>query len=244
MISGKKMNQKKIRLSRFLADCGIDSRRKCGDLIKRGRISVNNKIVKDLSFAVGDDDTVRFDNDTVKIEEKIVIALNKPPGFLSTVKDDFKRKTVLDLVRDIKSRLYPAGRLDLDSRGLIILSNDGDLVYRITHPRYDIPKKYEVFLNKPLTERDFNNINAGILIDKKVFKPDLMKRPSRRSGFPLIIRIHEGRKRIIRRAFSKLGYEVTDLKRIMIGKYSLGDIPEGKYNILKQDDINKLIMIK
>jgi 23S rRNA pseudouridine2605 synthase len=233
------------RLSRFLADCGISSRRKCGDLIKDGRVSVNNTIIKDLSFRVGENDTVKLDGKEIKQDEKLVLALNKPVGFLSTATDDFNRKTVIHLTSDTGKRLYPAGRLDRDSRGLMILTNDGDLAYKITHPRYNIPKTYEVWLDKPISEKDYRIIESGVLIDKKVFRPDKIVLNSKSAkGFPIIIKIHEGRKRIIRRAFKKIGYNVSDLKRIKIGDYRLKNISEGKYKVLDEKEIKKLLVKK
>jgi len=238
-------NQKKIRLSRFLADCGIGSRRKCGDLVKEGKVAVNGSIVNDLSVNVSDEDSVTLDGRSVERERKVVLALNKPRGFLSTAKDDFKRKTVLHLTRDYNMRLYPAGRLDLDSRGLIILTNDGDIAYRITHPKYNVPKTYEVVLGRTITDSDMARMHKGIMVEKKIFKPDrLEKTRSSKDGFPLLVMIHEGRKRIIRRAFKKMNYNVTDLKRVMIGKYRLGSLPEGQYKELGKNEINMLMMIK
>ena len=169
-------NQKKIRLARFLADCGINSRRKCEELISGGRIKVNGLLVKDLSFCVGGDDRVEFDNKEVVINKKTVLALNKPPGYLSTVKDDFMRKTVLNLIGNRKQRLFPARRLDKESRGLMIMTNDGELVYRITHPKFNIPKTYEVRLDRDVSDKDFRKIKHGVLIDDKVFKPDSIER--------------------------------------------------------------------
>jgi 23S rRNA pseudouridine2605 synthase len=231
------------RLSRFLADCGVSSRRKCGDLIKEGRVSVNNTITKDLSFRVGEHDTVKLDGNEIKLDDKLVLALNKPAGFLSTAKDDFNRRTVIHLTGVTGKRLYPAGRLDQDSRGLLILTNDGDLAYRITHPRYNIPKTYEIWLEKPLSVKDYKVMESGVLIDKKVFRPDkIALNPKSADGFPIIIKIHEGRKRIIRRAFKKIGYNVKDLKRIMIGDYRLKNISEGKYKVLNEKEIKKLLV--
>ncbi len=233
------------RISRFLADCGVCSRRKCGELVKDGRVSVNNKAVKDLSYRVKGQDIVKLDGNEIKPDEKLVLALNKPAGFLSTAKDDFNRKTVIHLTENTGKRLYPAGRLDRDSRGLIILTNDGDLAYRIMHPRYNIPKTYEVWLDRPLSGKDYNIIKSGVLIDKKVFKPDKLElNKVSSSGFPIIIKIHEGRKRIIRRAFKTIGYNVKDLKRIMIGGYRLKDIPEGNYTVLEEKEIKKLLALK
>jgi len=238
-------NKDRIRISRFLADCGAGSRRKCGEMVKEGRVSVNNTVIRDLSFGVGENDIVRLDGKKTDPDEKLVLALNKPPGYLSTASDDFERKTVMGLAGNTGKRLYPAGRLDLYSRGLIILSNDGELVYRITHPRYNISKTYEVVLDRRLSDEGYRSIEKGVLIDNKAFKPDRMhKNKKSADGFPLTVRIHEGRKRIIRRAFQKIGYNVVDLKRTMIGNYRLGSLPEGQYRVLDKEGIDRLMMKK
>jgi 23S rRNA pseudouridine2605 synthase len=237
----KMKNYQKIRLSRYLAECGVCSRRKCGDLIKEGRIKINESLTKDPSFRVSRCDKVKFDGKEVRPQEKVVIALNKPEGYLSTVKDNFTRKTVLSLVDNNKLRLYPAGRLDKDSRGLIILTNDGDIAYRITHPKFNITKTYELKLDKNISYTDLLRIRKGLIIDDKLFKPDMLKLNSefKASNF-LIIRIHEGRKRIIRKAFKKQGYNVVDLKRIKIGRLDIGNIKEGSYRVLKNNEIQKI----
>ncbi len=214
-------------------------------MIKGGRISVNGSIITDLALSVGAGDEVRLDNKTTEPQKKIVLALNKPVGFLSTTKDDFMRKTVLHLIGNTGKRLYPAGRLDKGSRGLIILTNDGDLVYRITHPSFNISKTYEVSLERTIQDRDVNKIKMGVLIDKRVFLPEFLKKTQKsQDGFPIVIKIHEGRKRIIRRVFKKMGYNVTDLKRIRIGDYSLADIPEGEYRKVDENGIRKLLMMR
>jgi 23S rRNA pseudouridine2605 synthase len=234
-------NHQKIRLSRYLADCGICSRRKCGNLIKEGRIKVNGSLTKDPSLKVSRYDKIKFGEKEVKPQKKVVIALNKPRGYLSTVKDDFMRKTVMRLVNIGEIRFYPAGRLDRDSRGLIILTNDGDLAYRITHPKFNITKTYEIRLDRKINDNDLKNIREGLMVDDKIFKPDLVKFYGNfgNSSF-LKIRIHEGRKRIIRKAFKKQGYDVVDLKRIKIGSFNMGNIKEGRYRILDDKEIQKI----
>lgn len=234
--------QQKIRLARFLADCGIHSRRNCEDLIANGKIQVNGNIVKDLACKVCDRDAIKFNGKTVRQKQKIVFALNKPVGYLSTVRDDFMRKTVLHLIGNTKQRLYPAGRLDKESRGLIILTNDGDLVYKITHPKFNIPKTYEVRLNRNISDTDVKKIKKGIMIEGKIFKPDMIQiTGNKRNSDFLRIRIHEGRKRIIRIVFRKMRYTVRDLKRIKIGGLFLGSLPEKKYRVLDDDDIRRLL---
>lgn len=235
-------NKNKIRLARFLADCGIRSRRKCEDLITGGKIQINGTTVKDLAYNVGESDNVKFKGKIVKRQRRIVLALNKPAGYLSTVSDDFMRKTVLYLIGNIGQRLYPAGRLDKESRGLIILTNDGDLVHRITHPKFNIPKTYEVRISKNISDKDLKKIKKGIMIEGKVFKADMIEIAGKRKNSDFLrIRIHEGRKRIIRKVFRKIGYTVRDLKRVKIGNLYLGNLPEGKYRNINSNDIKRLL---
>lgn len=233
----------KIRLSKYLADCGIWSRRKCGDLITSGRIKVDGHKITDLSFKVSDSSKVLLDGQFIKPEEKIVIALNKPPGYLSTASDEFGRKTVLDLVKNIKVRLYPAGRLDKDSSGLIILTNDGELVYNITHPKFMIPKTYQLMLDRNISKRDLDALMAGIDIDNRKLKPTEVNIVKTGPSYQILkIQIHEGRKRILRRVMTHLGYRVLGLKRIRIGDFDLEELKEGRYRVLKNDDIKKLLI--
>jgi len=232
----------KTRLSKYLADCGIWSRRKCGDLITSGRIEVDRQKITDLSFKVSSSSKVLLDGELIKPEEKIVIALNKPQGYLSTASDEFGRKTVLDLVKNIEARLYPAGRLDMDSSGLIILTNDGELVYNITHPKFMIPKTYQLTISRNISKRDLELLITGVNIDKKKLIPGEVKIVKTGSSYNIIkIQIHEGRKRILRRVMSHLGYEVIGLKRVRIGDLGLGELKEGRYRVLKNDDIKKLL---
>lgn len=233
----------KIRLSRYLADCGVWSRRKCEDLITSGRIKVDGRKITDLSFKVSNSSKVLLDGQLIKPQEKIVIALNKPPGYLSTASDEFGRKTVLDLVKNIKVRLYPAGRLDRDSSGLIILTNNGELVYNITHPKFMIPKTYQLTISGNISKRDLKALIAGINIDSRKLKPAEVKIVKTGSSYQTLkIQIHEGRKRILRRVMTHLGYEVLGLKRIRIGDLDLGELKEGRYRVLKDSDIKKLLI--
>ena len=232
-----------IRLSRYLADCGIWSRRKCGDLIASGRITVDGCKTTDFSLKVAGSSSVCLDGKQIKPQKKIVLALNKPTGYISTASDEFGRKTVLDLVEDFEERLYPGGRLDMDSRGLIILTNDGELVYNITHPKYMIPKTYELLIRGNMLEKDMVRLKNGINIDnKKLIADEVRVIENTKSSQLIRIQIHEGRKRILRRVFALLDYEVLDLKRVMIGGLELGDLEEGRYRVLNSDDIKKLFI--
>jgi pseudouridine synthase len=239
------MNENKIRLAKFMALCGVASRRNSETLILKGAVKVNRKVVEDLSFKVGSEDVVELENRKMVPENKIVIALNKPAGYLSTARDDFKRKTVLDLLTlesACKARLYPVGRLDCDSRGLIILTNDGELAYRITHPKFMVPKIYEVKTDREITPYDITRIREGMVIEERELSVlDLNAKKLPGGGSLVTIKIAEGRKRIIRKVFKNLGYGVLDLKRTQIGGLALGDIKEGKYKILDERQVMSLI---
>jgi pseudouridine synthase len=239
------MKEDNIRLARFMALCGVASRRSSEALILKGAVKVNQAIVLDLSFKVGNEDVVEFENCRIMPENKIAIALNKPAGYLSTAKDEFNRKTVLDLLMPevaFKARLYPVGRLDFDSRGLIILTNDGELAYRITHPKFMVPKIYEIKIKGEINSGDIKKIKEGIIIEERelsVIDLNVKNLPGRNQL--VTIKIVEGRKRILRKVFKNLGYMVLDLKRTQIGGFSLGDIREGEYKILDKEQIVNLI---
>ena len=235
------MEKKGIRLARFLSHCGAGSRRKCEEYIFSGKVSVNGKIVKSPNVNVFEGDRVFLSGKKVEPENILVLALNKPAGYISTARDEFGRKTVVDFVKDIGVRLYPAGRLDKDSRGLLLLTNDGGLVQRIIHPKFCVPKKYIVILEKPLSKDAIRNINSGIVIDdKNVRVSDFRIIETKKNYSKIEITIFEGRKRIIRRMFDKINYKVIDLQRIQIGNYVMKGIPEGKYKILSDKDISRL----
>ncbi len=233
-----------IRISRFLSNAGIASRRKSESLILQGKISLNGNIVKDLSTKIDTlTDEVRFLDKKITIQEKIYLALNKPAGYLCTVKDDFKRATVMELVKGFKDniRLFPVGRLDFDSRGLILLTNDGDFALKITHPRYMIHKSYEILPDRPVETEDLNKIKEGVELEgRKVIVSELKTNTLKADKNIIEITIHEGRKRVIRKLFDFLGYKVMDLKRTKIGELSLSNLKEGRFRILDSDDINKI----
>ena len=228
-----------------MALCGVASRRSCEALILKGAVKVNRSGVADLSFKVGSEDVVELDNRRIIPENKIVIALNKPAGYLSTARDELNRKTVLDLLMlesACKARLYPVGRLDYDSRGLIILTNDGELAYRITHPKFMVPKVYEIKTDREISSNDVNRIKEGMVIEERelsVIDLNVKNLPGRNSL--VTIKIAEGRKRILRKVFQNLGYRVLDLKRTQIGGFVLGDIKEGEYKILNEKQVRSLI---
>ncbi|MGM0366188.1 MAG: pseudouridine synthase [Actinomycetota bacterium] len=230
----------RTRISKYLAECGLGSRRKCEKLVQQGKVEVNGAAIKDLSYKVLPEDTVICLGKKIEPQPKIVIALNKPPGYLSTVKDKFGRRKVTDLVeKDI--RLFPVGRLDYNSRGLLILTNDGELAYRLTHPKFMIPKTYKVKVAGWLKDKDIDRLRRGVEIEEIKAAIASVKITGRTSSFSNItMQLLEGRKRIIRRVLKKLGYEVIDLQRVKIGNFELKGLKEGQYKVLNKKQIGDL----
>jgi 23S rRNA pseudouridine2605 synthase len=234
----------KIRIASFLAQCSLGSRRKCEVLVKDGKIKVNGTVIKELFSKIDpESDIVKYLDKKLIIENKIVIALNKPPGFLCTLKDDFNRRTVIDLINDFKitKGLFPVGRLDFNSRGLLLMTNNGDFAYKILHPKFNISKTYEVVLSNRLKADDVKKMYKEINIDG--IKVDVRNIKISENNKKITMTIHEGRKRIVRRIFKEMGYVVNDLKRISIGNFLIGNLKEGTYMILNDSDLKKILML-
>jgi pseudouridine synthase len=227
----------KERLQKVIASAGIASRRKAERLILESKVSVNGKIVTTLGTKVDlRKDKITLSGNNISQEERTTYLLNKPKGVICTSFDPQRRKRAIDLVKD-KKRLYTIGRLDFNSRGLILLSNDGELSYKILHPKHQIEKTYEVVLDKNISQDDLQKLSKGVKIDsRQVFGFSLTKIKANR----LRIKIKEGRKRIIRRIFRIFNYKVTDLKRTKIGFLSLGKTKEGEYRKLTEMEVDKL----
>ena len=233
-----------IRLQKHLADAGIASRRKCEEYILQGKVKVNGIVVTELGTKVSSSDKIEFNNKLVKIEEeKVYIILNKPIDYVTTVKDQFNRKTVLDLIKTDK-RLVPVGRLDMYTSGALILTNDGDFVYKITHPKHEITKTYNVTVVGKITKEEVETLKNGVDIgdfitskaDVKILKIDEERNISR-----LSITIHEGKNRQIRRMCEAIEKKVLSLHRSKIGNISIKDLKIGTWRYLKKEEINKLL---
>lgn len=234
----------KIRLNSYIAKCGLASRRKADLLIKEGLVFVNNEKVLDMGVKVSKNDEVKVNGTPIKIKnEKVYILLNKPVGVICSSKDQFDRLTVMDIVGDVGVRLHTVGRLDYDTSGIIILTNDGELTYKLTHPKYHVEKTYLVKIKGCLTKEHKKQLEDGVVIDNNYktssAKIDILK--MNRVNTDVEITIHEGKNRQIRKMFSKLGYEVIKLKRIKIGSINIGNLKEGKFrNLAKKEVINIL----
>jgi 23S rRNA pseudouridine2605 synthase len=235
-----------IRLNRYLANAGVCSRREADELIRSGAVSVNGAIVTELGTKVSPADKVQFGDQTLKREKPQYLLLNKPKGYITTLDDPQDRKTVFSLIQDAcKERIYPVGRLDRNTTGLLLFTNDGDLAKKLTHPRYGVTKLYHVELDKQLTRNDFTKIMEGIELEDGLVKIDTMEYTSEGSSKKeLGVEIHSGRNRIVRRVFESLGYTVVKLDRVLFAGLTKKNLPRGKWRFLAQEEINHLKMLK
>lgn len=229
-----------MRINKFIAQSGYCSRRKADELIKNSKVCVNGTILLDLSYQVNDGDIVEVEGKKIKKkEEKVYIAINKPVGYTSTVKDKFADKKVVDLIK-FKTRVYPVGRLDKDSHGLLILTNDGDLTYELTHPKFEHKKVYEVLVKGKPTKNKIQELKNGIILDGyKLKKSNIEFIAHVKDNTKYMVTIYEGRNRQIRRMFDYINHPVLDLKRLQIGNYKMDDnLKSGEYVLLKSKDLD------
>jgi pseudouridine synthase len=234
-----------VPLYKYLIKANVSSRRKCIQAIKNGQVKVNGNIVKDpLCKIKYGQDIVYFKGKIInknKLKTKYIYYLiNKPAGFISTVKDTHKRKKVVDIIKS-DERIYPVGRLDKDTTGALILTNDGQLTHRLIHPKFKIEKEYEVEVSPKIDKKDLKKLETGVIIDKseKVkAKTKIIKQQDKKTIVKLVI--HKGIKRQIKKMFSRIGYQVVNLKRERIGNIVIGDLKQGQYRKLTKDEINTL----
>ncbi|OOB80525.1 MAG: pseudouridine synthase [Epulopiscium sp. Nuni2H_MBin003] len=228
-----------MRLQKYLADAGVASRRKCETFILDGRAKVNGKVITELGVKVEEGDSVEFDGKLVKlIDTKYYYMLNKPVGYITSVTDDRGRKTVLDLLPDNKHRVYPVGRLDYKTSGILLLTNDGDFAYKLTHPKHIITKTYIVKVEGILSDGAINELINGVQIYDYVTKPAKVAKINQTdNSTTLQIVISEGKNRQIRKMCNAVGADVLSLKRVAIGNITLNDLPIGKMRPLTADEI-------
>lgn len=235
------MNEK-MRLQKYLARCGIASRRHAEQMIREGRVRVNGKIVTEMGATVSAGDRVECDGKPAIPEEKpVYIMLHKPRGYVTTVSDPQGRKTVMDLINGIPERVYPVGRLDYDTTGLLILTNDGDFAYESTHPGHEVDKTYLAEVEGIPSEDALQKLRRGVMLDSRPTSPakvELLER--KRHSAVLRITIHEGRNRQVRRMCEAVGYPVRRLERIAIGGLTLGGLKPGQWRYLSASDIRKI----
>jgi len=225
-----------VRLAKFLAHGGVASRRKAELIISKGRVTVDGEVVTDPARDVGALDDVRVDGTRVGEEAREVWAVHKPVGVVSTAKEPGKRPVVVSLV-DSEARLYPVGRLDVDSSGLMLLTNDGELANRLMHPRYEVPKAYRVVLERPPSEADLGRLARGVELEDGPTAPAEVRRLGERE---VEIVLREGRNRQVRRMAEAVGNRVTALRRVRFGPIELGTLPEGAARPLTPDELTHL----
>jgi 23S rRNA pseudouridine2605 synthase len=225
-----------VRLAKYLAHCGVASRRRSEELVAAGRVRVGDEVVTDPARDVGEDSGVEVDGRPVTPEPREVWALNKPTGVVSTAREPGRRRAVTELV-DSSRRLYPVGRLDADSTGLVLLTNDGDLAERLTHPRFEVPRTYRVRLRRPVTPVALRRLRAGVELDDGPTAPAKVRKGSARV---VEITIHEGRNRQVRRMVEAVGNQVVELRRVRFGSLALGELAEGRARRLRPAEIGRL----
>lgn len=233
------------RLQKYLANNGIASRRKCEELISQGRVKVNDKVVTELGTKIDlNQDIVKFDGKEVKpIKKMVYILLNKPIGYVTTADDQFGRDTVLDLVK-VKERIVPVGRLDMYTSGALILTNDGDFVYKVTHPKHEIEKTYTVTVKGIVQNSEVEQLRKGVKIDDYITKPakvKILKTDTEKDISRLEITIHEGKNRQVRKMCEAVNRKVLALHRSKIGNIGVKDIELGKWRYLQESEVQKLI---
>ena len=229
----------------MLTEAGLGSRRKMTEAIKNGKVRVNGVVAENFRLPVNTNtDRILFDGHPIilKAEEPVYLMLNKPDGLLCTTSDDRGRRTILDILPEQyrRLRLYPVGRLDMDSTGLLILTNDGSLTYQLTHPKFEHEKEYLVQIDSALKPREKQNLENGVRLEDGMTAPAIIKEV-RATPFNYSLTIHEGKKRQIRRMFAHLGYRVLALKRIRMGSLILGDLKEGQTRKLTAREVKALL---
>ena len=232
------------RLQKVIASAGVASRRKAEQLIQEGKVSVNGKIVTEMGIKVSPQDEIKVNGKPLQKEEKVYYLLKKPKGYICAVSDDTDRKTVIDCFPDVKERIFPVGRLDYDTTGLLILTNDGEFANKMMHPRYHLPKTYEVAVDGVLTDQMLTMLQNGIeLEDGKTLPAEvyLLKRLEGKKKTVIQITIFEGRNRQVRRMMEYFHCEVTRLSRIQYGFLDLGHLRQGQYRKLRSFEIRKLM---
>lgn len=237
-----------IRLQKYIADCGIASRRKAEELIKHGKIKINGQIVTELGTKINPQkDVVLYNDKQIQNDNKYVyILLNKPIGYVTTVKDQFNRESVLDLVK-VKERIVPVGRLDMYTSGALILTNDGDFVYQVTHPKHEIDKTYTVTVKGKVTDEAIQKLRDGVKIeDREIYitkpaKVKILKIDGEKNQSRLEITIHEGKNRQVRKMCEAIGHKVLALHRSKIAGIDVKDLPLGKWRYLTEKEVEKII---
>ena len=230
-----------MRLNRFVSLSGLCSRRTADQLIEAGRIAINGTVANVLGTKVDKTDVVKYDDELLEVRRNVYVLLNKPKDFITTLDDPENRRTVMELVTAATSeRIVPAGRLDRNTTGLLLLTNDGDLIQKLTHPSSEISKIYAVELDKPLTQKDFNQVLEGMELEDGFIRVDALAWPEPRDKKLVGLSLHSGKNRLVRRIFEKLGYEVLRLDRVSYAGLTKKDLPRGHWRYLTDKEIRFL----
>ncbi|SDG85109.1 23S rRNA pseudouridine2605 synthase [Aneurinibacillus thermoaerophilus] len=244
---GKEGDTYMERLQKIMARAGVASRRKCEELIAAGRVKVNGEVIRTLGFKADPErDEIEVDGQKIVLEKHVYFLLNKPVGYITSVTDPQGRKTVLDLMEHVKERIYPVGRLDYDTSGLLLLTNDGAFANRIMHPRHELDKVYEAVVKGRIGEEALMRLCKGVMLEDGMTAPAQAERLSydernRRSAIRLTI--HEGRNRQVRRMCEAVGHPVLKLKRVRLGFLTLDGVPEGKYRPLTKEEVDGILSL-
>ena len=240
----KQVEKDTIRLNKYIANSGICSRREADELITQGLVEVNGKVVTEMGYQVQKTDRVVFDGQSITPEKPVYVLLNKPKGYISTTKDEKARKTVMDLVANASPyRLFPVGRLDRQTTGLILLTNDGHLTKKLTHPSFGVKKIYHVTLDRKLSVEDLRTIADGVRLDEGVAEVDSISYIDGKPKHEVGIEIHIGWNRVVRRIFKKMGYVVEALDRVIFAGLTKKNIKRGHWRILTEMEVNNLKML-
>lgn len=230
-----------VRLNRFIANSGVCSRREADTLIQTGVVTVNGEVVTELGTKVNiHDDDIRFNGERLKGEEKVYLIMNKPKGYVTTASDPHAEKTVIDLLKGCSFRVYPVGRLDKNTTGVLLLTNDGEIAERLTHPSYDKKKIYQVSLDRELSEEDYHKILDGVTLTDGDVKADELEFIDANDKRKIGIEIHSGKNRIVRRIFDSLGYNVKALDRVYFAGLTKKGLKKGEWRYLTEGEINIL----
>lgn len=229
-------------LNKFIAHSGNCSRREAVDVVKSGVVQVNNRVVKEPGFKVTAKDEIKVNGKKIFIQKNLVyILLNKPKDFLTTTSDPQGRHTVLELVRHATDdRIYPIGRLDRNTTGVLLLTNDGELAQKLSHPKYEVKKIYEVRLDRPLLKKDFDRVLAGLELEDGFIAPDVLAYADAKDKSIIGIEIHSGKNRIVRRIFEAVGYDVKNLDRVMYANLTKKNVERGKWRFLNEKEVRLL----
>lgn len=234
-----------MRLNRFLSIAGICSRRDADEHIAAGEVTVNGKVVTELGTKVDKKDVVFYQGTQIYAEKKVYLLLNKPKDYVTTLDDPNGKRTVLELVKNAcDQRIYPVGRLDRMTTGVLLFTNDGELTARLTHPKYNQKKIYHVFLDKPFTKNDFIKLSGGVELEDGKVKPDVLSFVEGQTKKEVGVQIHSGKNRIVRRMFEHLGYKVVKLDRVYFGGLTKKNLPRGRWRFLDEKEVKILKMSK